>query len=55
MARLSLSYVARGSRGAMFSQWRASAGGAEQYTRRWSRTPARTPARSARSWRSARS
>jgi beta-galactosidase len=31
LARLSMSYVARGSRGAMFFQWRASAGGAEQY------------------------
>ena len=31
MARLSMSYVARGSRGVMFFQWRASAGGAEQH------------------------
>lgn len=31
LARLSLSHVARGSRGAMFFQWRASAAGAEQY------------------------
>lgn len=31
LARHSLSYVARGSRGAMFFQWRASRGGAEQY------------------------
>jgi beta-galactosidase len=29
MARLSMSHVARGSRGAMFFQWRAPAGGAE--------------------------
>lgn len=31
MARLSASYVARGSRGVMFFQWRASAAGAEQF------------------------
>lgn len=31
MARLSLSHVARGSRGVMFFQWRASAAGAEQF------------------------
>jgi beta-galactosidase len=31
MARLSTSYIARGSRGVMFFQWRASAAGAEQY------------------------
>ena len=31
MARLSLSYVARGSRGSMYFQWRAPAGGAELY------------------------
>jgi beta-galactosidase len=31
MARLSTSYLARGSRGVMFFQWRASAAGAEQY------------------------
>ena len=31
MTRHSLSHVARGSRGAMFFQWRASRGGAEQY------------------------
>lgn len=31
MARLSLSHVARGSRGVMFFQWRASVAGAEQY------------------------
>jgi beta-galactosidase len=31
MARLSTSYVARGSRGVMFFQWRASAAGAERY------------------------
>ncbi len=31
MARLSLSHVARGSRGVMFFQWRASVAGAEQF------------------------
>ena len=31
MARHSLSHVARGSRGAMFFQWRAPAGGAERF------------------------
>ena len=31
LARLSVSYLARGSRGVMFFQWRASAAGAEQY------------------------
>jgi beta-galactosidase len=31
MARLSVAHVARGSRGAMFFQWRASAAGAEQF------------------------
>ena len=31
MARHSLSHIARGSRGAMFFQWRASRGGSEQY------------------------
>lgn len=31
MARLSLSHIARGSRGAMFFQWRASRGGSEMY------------------------
>ncbi|MFF1820546.1 beta-galactosidase [Kribbella sp. NPDC058245] len=31
MTRMSLSHVARGSRGALFFQWRASAGGAEQF------------------------
>jgi beta-galactosidase len=31
MARLSTSYVARGSRGVMFFQWRAAAAGAEQF------------------------
>jgi len=31
MTRLSLSHVARGSRGVMFFQWRASRGGAEQH------------------------
>ncbi|QSB16406.1 beta-galactosidase [Natronosporangium hydrolyticum] len=31
MARLSTSHLARGSRGVMFFQWRASAAGAEQY------------------------
>ncbi len=31
MTRMSLSHVARGSRGALFFQWRASAGGSEQF------------------------
>jgi beta-galactosidase len=31
LARLSLSHIARGSRGALFFQWRASSGGAEMF------------------------
>ena len=56
MARHSLSHVARGSRGAMFFQWRASRGGAELFHS--GDGPARRSGlagSSARSWSSARS
>ncbi|BCB73999.1 hypothetical protein Pflav_004090 [Phytohabitans flavus] len=42
MARHSLSHVARGSRGAMFFQWRAPRGGPNASTRPSYRTPGRT-------------
>lgn len=47
--RHSLQHVARGSRGAMFFQWRASRGGAEQWHAGMVPTPGRTRGCSARS------
>ncbi|MFC7645091.1 beta-galactosidase [Streptosporangium lutulentum] len=49
IARLSLSHIARGSRGAMFFQWRASRGGAELWHSGMVPHAAPTPGSSARS------